>query len=143
MSFESFLIAILVVILANILIDGGGSSSKGNSILSTYGMISALLMAPLLETVICQVIPVGLARKVKAGEVLQIAISMFVFAFLHFKVLGAVSGLSAGLVGGFYLSYTYVRWRERDLKSAYWSTVAVHSLYNFFIISTVFFFTSV
>lgn len=143
MAFESFLIAMLVCTVANLLFDHKGDGSENGDFLSTYGLVSALLLAPIFETVFCQLIPVAVARKLRAGMLIQVVVSMFVFAYMHFKVLGIVSGLSAGLVGGFYFSYTYVRWRERNLKTAYWSTVAVHSMYNFFIVSTVYLFSSV
>ncbi len=36
----------------------------------------------------------------------------------------------AGVVSGFYLAFTYVRWRELSLETAVWMTCGMHAAHN-------------
>ncbi|MBC8428930.1 MAG: CPBP family intramembrane metalloprotease [FCB group bacterium] len=108
---------------------GGGEKFE----VTDWILISALIFAPLIETIFCQVLPVAVVRKFRGKQWLQVFVATAVFAAAHFYILGFVSGMTAGLIGGFYFSFTYVRWRKRSLRAAYWSTVFVHSVYNTFI----------
>jgi hypothetical protein len=54
----------------------------------------------------------------------------------HFGA-ASVTGLSAGLVGGFYFAFTYTAWRRQSALRAYAMTTAHHALYNLLIALTV------
>lgn len=125
---ESSIFALLMIILLNML--GVGLLDDSPNALTTWVLTSALLIAPIIETIICQMIPVAIVRKFHGKKWLQVLLATAVFAILHFHIVGFTSGMSAGLIGGFYFSFTYVRWRERSLRAAYWSTVFVHFIYN-------------
>ena len=132
MATESFLLATAIGFSLRLAF---GASARGGLSIGLWTVISAVIFAPLIETIICQVISVAVTRKLRRGFWQQVLFATAIFATAHFYVLGFVSGMTAGLVGGFYFSYTYVHWRRRSLRAAYWSTVLVHSLYNLWIFS--------
>lgn len=92
-------------------------------------LFAAVIIAPVFETILCQTFPVMLARRLGAGFWTQVVAGMGLFAALHFP-LGVAAGLAAGVVSGFYFSFTYVHWRQESLSAAVWMTVATHSLHN-------------
>jgi hypothetical protein len=54
---------------------------------------------------------------------------MVAFAAVH--LLGGIeSGLTAGLVGGFYLSFTYVHWSKQSHFLAFQITAGTHAMGN-------------
>ena len=91
--------------------------------------LTAIVVAPLLETILLQTFPVMVARRLRAGFWVQVVAGMGLFAATHFA-LGVAAGLMAGVAGGFYFSFTYVHWRQESLSSAVWMTAATHGLHN-------------
>jgi len=91
--------------------------------------VEAILIAPWLETLVLQMLPVGLARLCGAGRSVQLILSMIVFAALHFMG-GLALGLGPGIVCGFYLAFTYTHWRRHSRTRAFWMTTAQHMLHN-------------
>jgi len=132
MALESAFLAMMMIIVLNMV-----SGSEGNESSSPMWWIvfSALVLAPLSETILCQVIPVGIIRKLRGGFWAQVMFSNMIFAILHFWILGFIPGMTAGLIGGFYFGFTYVHWRRKGIGPAYWSTALVHFLYNFVILT--------
>lgn len=96
--------------------------------------IDAILIAPILETLLFQTLPIALARKLRARFTLQLLASVIPFAAIHF-LYGPNAGIAAGLIGGFYFAYTYARWRKRSLWTALWTTGVSHSLHNLIVLS--------
>ena len=92
-------------------------------------LVSALFLAPWLETALFQWFPIATCRRLGAGRATQIGVSLVLFAVPHF-VAASITGLSAGLVGGFYFAYTFTTWRRQSAARAYWMTTAHHALYN-------------
>jgi hypothetical protein len=88
-----------------------------------------LIFAPLVETLILQMIPIGLARLFRARFKTQVLVSLIPFALLHF-VEGIAVGISAGVIGGFYLAFTYAHWLEKSVWIAIWTTVLSHFMKN-------------
>lgn len=93
--------------------------------------IEIVLMAPAIETFICQAFPIFFARVFRAGFRMQVLVSMVVFAVPHFGY-GIASGICAGLIGGFYFGFTYAHWRQKSRWTAFWTTALSHSLHNGF-----------
>jgi hypothetical protein len=124
-TLETFLITVTVAILIGLL---GVEDREIKKDFETFA-ISAILIAPWLETLLLQMLPVGLARLCGAGRSVQLILSMIVFAALHF--MGSLaSGLGPGIVGGFYLAFTYTHWRRHSRTRAFWMTTAQHMIHN-------------
>jgi hypothetical protein len=92
-------------------------------------VLLGVLLAPIIETLVFQALPVGVARLFKASFRWQVAAATILFAAAHFTESIAV-GVGAGLVGGFYLAFTYVHWRERSRWTAFWTTAVSHGIHN-------------
>lgn len=123
-TLEAFLIAMAVAILLGLL----GVEDREIGDPGTFAVL-AILVAPWLETLLLQMLPVGLARLCGAGRSAQLILSMIVFAALHF-IEGVGTGLAAGVVGGFYLAFTYTHWRRHSRTRAFWMTTAQHAIHN-------------
>ena len=90
-----------------------------------------LILAPILETLLLQALPITIAKLCRAGLKIQILVSVIIFGLLHFAE-GAAVGIGAGLVGGFYLAFTYAHWAQKSLWKALWVTTAAHIIRNAF-----------
>ena len=97
-------------------------------------LIAAIVVAPVLETLVLQAFPVWIARLFKADFSTQILVSVVAFTIAH-AVEGIQAGIAAGLVGGFYFAFTYVHWRERSRWQAFWVTTVSHAIHNGIVIA--------
>jgi hypothetical protein len=88
-----------------------------------------VLIAPVMETLQFQALPIFIARKFKAPFALQIIISMAIFAGLHL-LEGILTAIAAGLVGGFYFAFSYAHWCQKSHWTAFWITALSHALQN-------------
>lgn len=91
-------------------------------------MVGVLVVAPLLETLLCQSLLIGLmSRWVTKKDWPRIVIPAVIFALLHLPRLHqAVAALTPGLVFG----YVYLTWFRRGLRQGYWATVLAHAWTN-------------
>jgi hypothetical protein len=88
-----------------------------------------VLIAPPLETLLLQALPVFVARKLKASFRVQVIVSTVIFTACHIPE-GFITTISAGLVGGFYFAFTYVHWRQKTRWTAFWVTALSHTIHN-------------
>ena len=91
--------------------------------------IGAVFVVPWLETLVYQSAPIGLCRMLGLGTITQAIASIAAFTAVHLS-LGLAPGISAGFVGGFYLAFTYIRWRRRTWWTAFWVTSLSHAIGN-------------
>lgn len=89
----------------------------------------ALIVGPIVELILWQWLPVMVARRYKVRFWIQVWISLVFFFLPHFGN-GVSSALKGGLFSGFYTVFTYVCWRERSLREAFYMTYAVHAAHN-------------
>lgn len=92
-----------------------------------------IIAAPVIETFLFQSIPISFLRKRNVSINYQIIVSTLLFSSVHIQeyyLTGAVSGI----IGGFYLSFSYAIWRKNQPKLAYLMTAAIHMTYNTFIL---------
>ena len=92
--------------------------------------ILLVISAPLIETLIFQTIPISIIKWFKISFSIQIFISFLLFAVAHFFV-GWQVGISAGIIAGFYLAFTYAHWINKSHLTAFWTTALSHSIRNF------------
>lgn len=97
----------------------------------TIGVFDVLVMAPLIETFIFQMILVEAVALFRGGLCLQVLIPAVVFALLHgmsgqggFFPVAAVFGSSMAF------AVSYVAWRRRSLGEAFGVTALVHMWSN-------------
>lgn len=89
-----------------------------------------ILWAPFYETILFQFLIIEAARRLKWPDTWQLAASITVFAVAHFIGGGIAHGLLSGVLGGYYLAFTYLAFRERSLFWAMGMTWAFHALNN-------------
>lgn len=88
-----------------------------------------IIVAPILETIALQMIPLEAMRLLKVRPSFQLAIGTTLF-FVPHAAENIVVGLTAGLVGGFYLSFIYMYGRMRSWWTAMWMTAGAHAINN-------------
>ena len=83
-----------------------------------------------METLVCQMLPIELARSAQAPKTWQLLSSVALFAGFHFYYVGIPTGITAGLICGFYFAFAYIRNRELSVVRAFLTTAAIHSGIN-------------
>jgi hypothetical protein len=92
-------------------------------------IIIVVIFGPLLETLIFQALPIGVFRAIRRPALWQFLASVTLFGAVHF-LIGVPTGLSAGLIGGSYFAFTYLKFREASFVKAVCVTAALHGAYN-------------
>ena len=92
--------------------------------------ILLVISAPLIETLMFQAIPISIIKWLKFSFSIQIIIPFLLFSIAHFLV-GWQVGISAGIIAGFYLAFTYAHWISKSHLTAFWTTTLSHSIRNF------------
>lgn len=88
-----------------------------------------IIIAPVIETLFLQAFPIFIARIFKSTFNIQILSSVLFFSIPHF--LGGIgAGICAGLIGGYYLAFSFALWRRRSRWSAFWVTSICHAIPN-------------
>jgi membrane protease YdiL (CAAX protease family) len=91
--------------------------------------LAAVVIAPLVETLLCQVIPLEILRRVTSRGWVAVLASALFFGSLHTIRGGphqAVAAFGSGLVFGL----LYVRARKLGVTRGYVAVVAVHAIHN-------------
>lgn len=106
----------------------GGIDNEKFSFLGFFFL--AVIFAPIVETLIGQVLPIKLVKKLLSNKsnVIPVLVSAILFALMHFGYSIWYSLLTLPL--GLLLAKTYVIFQTRK-ESSFWITTAVHSLRNF------------
>lgn len=95
--------------------------------------LSALIVAPLLETVL-QIIPGVFVYGRRVGGWAKWLILVTPFAALHWWN-GLRAFITAGLIGGIWLAATFLVGIRRSFAEACWLTALTHATYNAIILS--------
>jgi membrane protease YdiL (CAAX protease family) len=93
-------------------------------------LANKILLAPLFETLVFQFLIIEAARRLKWPSSWQLWVSVGIFTAAHAIGGGVAHGLLSGAIGGYYLAFTYVIYRERSPAWAFGMTLAFHSLHN-------------
>lgn len=91
-------------------------------------VLIAVVLGPILETIVAQWAPVALARRLVPRDSFAVLLSAWLFGWLHFTQ-GALLVLIM-FTTGMVLAWTFVVWRERGLWQAIAMTTIVHALLN-------------
>jgi hypothetical protein len=100
-------------------------------------MFSVIFFAPVVETILFQLFPIWVVRLGNARFSIQVVASLIPFFLAHLSE-GIAAGISAGLVGGFYLAFTYAHWCEKSKLTAFWVTAVAHFIHNAIVLLLVF-----
>jgi hypothetical protein len=93
-----------------------------------YTLVSAIAIAPVLETLVFQVLPFKWAEFRKIGTPLKLIIMSTPFALAHAaKGVGAVVEAQ---IGGLLLSALYIHWSKVSRPIAFATTSLAHLLHN-------------
>lgn len=126
---ESFLVSLVIAILLDIL----GSPPRDIKIDVVVFVFLGIVIAPIIETLVLQALPIWIARLCKLSFTTQVCISATLFALMHIPE-GIATFISAGIIGGFYFAFAYAHWREKGRWVAFWVTAGAHAIHNFPII---------
>lgn len=101
-----------------------------------YIFLSAVVLAPLFETIVGQLLPIELARRVGASDQMCIFISATLFGLGHFYS-GGIASAVATFIGGGVFAYAYVSVRERGVGASYMAAVSAHAGHNALLLHVV------
>ena len=122
--------AVLIIIIGSMFVDIPTdflSSEKTSWDMSIGLLIFATLIAPPIETLFCQLLPIEIVQYFTSRLAWPIIISSILFGLLHGGYAQKFSSFSIGLV----LAWVYVIKRTEPGGKAFWLTVVVHALHNF------------
>lgn len=97
-------------------------------------VLNVVVLGPAVETLLFQSTIFALANSLKATIWQKLCLMTCIFALPHFFV-SMQTGVTAGLILGFYLSYIYSTSRTKSLGWAIGLTIAFHSLSNSFFLA--------
>lgn len=111
--------------------DSAGKQIFGQSAWVIF--FGGVLYAPLLETLIAQVLPIEIIRRVGGGSVACIVVSALLFSGGHYLNGGLAHGLTT-LSGGLVFAFAYVFARPHGFWAAFISACTAHAVHNFFLL---------
>ncbi len=129
----ALLIKIPAGILGSVLIDIAQldnplySASMQEPVLTRVDIATAVMIAPIIETILGQMLPIELLRTRISQKSFLIGTSALLFMLMHYPVLEFFP--SAGAVGVVF-GYAWVKQREVSVRSAFWSVTLSHALHN-------------
>lgn len=97
-------------------------------------VVGVVILAPFFETLLTQALPIMLVRRCGGGFWTQVWISTVLFAACHYSS-GISTVVFAGLMSGFYITFTYAHWRQESFRSALWMTAGTHAIHNLVLIT--------
>ena len=90
--------------------------------------ISAIIIAPFLETLFFQMVPILIMRRFFKTTRIILIVSATIFAIAHCTV--DISRFFPAFISGILLAFTFLHWLKLSIGKAYWITFAVHLLFN-------------
>lgn len=130
---ESFVVSIIAALLLHFV----GTAEREFPDLPMFVLIVlAVLVAPPVETLIMQAFPIFITRLLKGSFNVQIIVGTIIFSLFHIPE-GFATFIAAGIIGGFYFSFAYARWRRKSRWKAFWVTALGHSIHNAIVFALV------
>jgi hypothetical protein len=104
----------------------GVSDTNG---VSTIGFFGMSIGYPFIETLLFQSLPIRIAQVFTRSVKPLILCGWLPFAIIHFAS-SLQSGICAGLVGGYFVGFSYAVWARRSHGKAILITTLMHGLGN-------------
>ena len=101
--------------------------------------IAAVLVTPAVETLIGQLAPIELLRRLKAPAALSLAFSALLFGFGHYHNGGFWHGLTS-FAAGVVFAFAYLAFRPRSVPQAFacaWCCYASHNFLFLYLIAPI------
>ncbi len=111
---------------------GAELSTRSEGVIIFY----AIVIAPLLETLEGQVLPIELARRLRASSAICVLLSGIIFGVGHYINGGLAHGI-ATFFTGLVLGYGYVALRSRGFWPAYVASSTAHAMHNTLVIVVI------
>ncbi len=132
MTFLAFLLKVLAYFIANIIFGIWQNPTLEKLIQDTNVqpnimtlIISGIIIAPIIETVVGQLIPIKITSLFTKKTSINLIISVIVFSGLH-----DYSNILTGIGVGTILAYSYLLKLKISEKEAFFTTTAIHLLHN-------------
>ena len=100
-------------------------------------VVSVVFLAPTLETLLFQTVPIEVSRLLNRSLVFQFFAGVIPFAGVHF-LSGLVYGIAGGVVGGVFFCHTYLECRSTSWWKSTWVTILTHGLHNLIVLPVLF-----
>ena len=129
----SIVFSCLVLVLDVDALAGSGVdevASPSLELIDRHRFLAGVIVMPLIETILLQLIPVEVARRFSSRFWPQVLPSWLLFAAVHFSN-SFQSGFSAGIIGGWYFALTYYLFRPKSTWHALTTTFILHASSNF------------
>lgn len=126
----SFALKVSLAIFPGLLINTDGESNTERLAQGGLWMLFlvAVILAPALETIIGQWLPIKVASLFTKKEVCIVLFSALFFSSLHLP--GGLFIFFVALPGGLVLAWSFLIKREESFYEAYWVTATIHCLVN-------------
>ncbi len=95
--------------------------------LTAQDLILAILMAPILETVMGQALPIWFMSKWTARPFVLISVSASIFMVLHYPV---IEFFPSAFAVGWIFAWAWVIQSQHNARVAFWSVALSHALHN-------------
>ncbi len=95
--------------------------------------LDVLILAPIVETLLSQWLPISVARRLKQSVPVQIGVSALLFSAAHCG--SGLAGILAAIIPGIVFAYVWVKWRDRSTWWAIGATSLTHFWVNFLVLS--------
>ncbi len=95
--------------------------------LTPQDLILALFIAPILETVIGQAVPLWIFGKLTKNPMVLIGASATIFMLLHYPV---IEFFPSAFAVGWIFAWAWVYKREQNGRVAFWTVALSHALHN-------------
>jgi hypothetical protein len=140
---ESHLLTSVVYSCLLLVLDVGALAGSGTDevasptleLIQKHWFLLGVIVFPLIETILLQLIPVEVARRFSGRFWPQVLPSWLLFAAVHFPN-SLENGFSAGIIGGWYFALTYYLFRSKSIWHASAATFVLHASANFVLLFT-------
>jgi hypothetical protein len=115
---------------------GPSAATSLGSLSVTALFVMAVIVGPVFETVLGQVLPIEIVRGLGATAVICITLSALAFAVGHYVNGGVAHGTAAFFSGGWF-ACAYVCMRSRGLWTAFATASTAHATHNAVLLSII------
>ena len=91
-------------------------------------LVETVFFAPILETILCQCLPIWFTGKFTQNKYILIGISTMVFTIIN--PFDDLIMLTIVFLGGVIFSFSFIRWRQRNIWIALSVTTIIHASSN-------------